>query len=74
MKKIILASIIALSFSAFAQTETPATPSSDSSAEGAFKKTDEKIDLKTEKNKAHKAGKKHHGKKHHAKKHKKVNP
>ncbi len=75
MKKIILASIVALSFSAFAQTETPAATAADTShSEDTIKKTDEKPAMPMEKHKSHKASKKHHGKKHHAKKHKKVAP
>jgi hypothetical protein len=75
MKKIILATVIAFSFSALAQTEAPASATTDPSpVKGAIQKTNEKMDLKSEKHKSHHAGKKSHGKKHkksHGKKHKK---
>lgn len=73
MKKIILASVLALSSFAFAQTETAPTSAAPatSHAEDTIKKTDSKMAMPAEGHKAHHAGKKMkkhkkaHGKKHH---------
>ena len=52
MKKIILASILTLSFSVFAQTGHPepvSTPPMPIEGEGTIQKTDQKIELQTDK-------------------------